>query len=181
LSACLVDREARFNQIGNRLSRKPINTPTALESALLYSILVPPTLLQIVFERNTRCSSLVPDYDSLLSLSKSNSYSLDKQCGICQALCTSQRNQKSELMEMASTIHLYTSTQRGTTAIFTINCKNQDSNSRPWTLIPCQALCTSQRNQKSELMEKISTIHLYTSTVRCAAAAIYIIRVSTAC
>jgi hypothetical protein len=47
----------------------------------------------------------------------------------CQASCTSQRNQKSELMERA-----------------------------------CQASCTSQRNQKSKLMEMASTIHLYTST-----------------
>jgi hypothetical protein len=45
-------------------------------------------------------------------------------------------------------------TQRGATTIFTINCENQDSNSRPWALIPCQASCTSQRNQKSELMER---------------------------
>jgi hypothetical protein len=28
-------------------------------------------------------------------------------------------------------------TQRGATAIFIINCENQDSNSRPWALIPC--------------------------------------------
>jgi hypothetical protein len=28
----------------------------------------------------------------------------------------------------------------------------------------CQASCTSQRNQKSELMERASTIHLYTLT-----------------
>jgi hypothetical protein len=47
---------------------------------------------------------------------------------------------------------------------FTINCENQDSNSRPWALIPCQDSCTSQRNQKSELMKRASTIHLYTST-----------------
>jgi hypothetical protein len=45
-----------------------------------------------------------------------------------------------------------------------INCENQDLNTRPWALIPCQASCTSQRNQKSELMERASTIHLYTST-----------------
>jgi hypothetical protein len=44
--------------------------------------------------------------------------------------------------------------QRGVIAIFTINCENQDSNSRPWALIPCQASCISQRNQKSELMER---------------------------
>jgi hypothetical protein len=35
---------------------------------------------------------------------------------------------------------------------------------KAYALIPCQASCTSQRNQKSELMEKASTIHLYTST-----------------
>jgi hypothetical protein len=28
-------------------------------------------------------------------------------------------------------------TQRGATTIFTINYENQDSNSRPWALIPC--------------------------------------------
>jgi hypothetical protein len=120
------------------------------------------------------------------------------QC--CQASCTSQRNQKSKLMESVSTIHLYTSTPpltcdgrresqhvdtdirresqhvdtngrresqhvgtKGGNSNFTINCENQDSNSRPWALIPCQASCTSQRNQKSELMERASTIHLYTS------------------
>jgi hypothetical protein len=55
-------------------------------------------------------------------------------------------------------------TQRGATTIFTINCENQDSNSRPWALIPCQASCTSQCNQKSKLIERASTIHLYTST-----------------
>jgi hypothetical protein len=81
---------------------------------------------------------------------------------------------------MASTIHLYTSTPPLTcdgrresqhvdtkegNSNFTINCENQDSNLRPWALIPCQASCTSQRNQKSKLMEKASTIHLYTSTV----------------
>jgi hypothetical protein len=69
---------------------------------------------------------------------------------ICQALCTSQRNQKSKLMERASTIHLYTSTPpltcdgrresqhvdtKGGNSNFTINCENQDSNSRPW--VPC--------------------------------------------
>jgi hypothetical protein len=53
---------------------------------------------------------------------------------------------------------------KGGDSNFTINCENQDSNSRPWALIPCQASCTSQRNQKSELMERASTIHLYTST-----------------
>jgi hypothetical protein len=104
-------------------------------------------------------------------------------------------------MEMASTIHLYTSTPpltcdgrresqhvdtdrrresqhmdtngrresqhmdtKGGNNNFTINCENQNSNSRPWALIPCQASCTSQRNRKSELMERASTIHLYTST-----------------
>jgi hypothetical protein len=98
---------------------------------------------------------------------------------LCQASCTSQRNQKSELMEMASTIHLYNSTPpltcdgrrenqhvdtKGGNNNFIINCENQDLNTRPWALIPCQASCTSQRNQKSELMERASTIHLYTST-----------------
>jgi hypothetical protein len=51
---------------------------------------------------------------------------------------------------------------KGGNSNFTINCENQDSNSRPWALIPCQASCTNQRNQKSELMERASTIHLYT-------------------
>jgi hypothetical protein len=86
----------------------------------------------------------------------------------CQASCISQGNQKSELMEMASIIHLYTSTPpltcdgriesqhvdtdrrresqhvdtngkresqhvdtKGGNNNFTINCENQDSNSRP--------------------------------------------------
>jgi hypothetical protein len=79
---------------------------------------------------------------------------LDAECCgyACQASCTSQRNQKSELMEGASTIHLYTSTPpltcdgrresqhmdtKGGDNNFTINCENQDSNSRPWALIPC--------------------------------------------
>jgi hypothetical protein len=77
--------------------------------------------------------------------------------GLCQASCTSQHNQKSKLMERASTIHLYTSTPpltcdgrresqhvdtdrrresqhvntKGGNNNFTINCENQDSNSRP--------------------------------------------------
>jgi hypothetical protein len=55
-------------------------------------------------------------------------------------------------------------TKGGAITIFTINCENQDSNSRSWALIPCQVSCTSQRNQKSELMERASIIHLYTST-----------------
>jgi hypothetical protein len=55
-------------------------------------------------------------------------------------------------------------TLRGNTN-FRINCESQDSNSRPWDLIPCQASCTSQRNQKCELMERASTIHLCTSTI----------------
>jgi hypothetical protein len=41
---------------------------------------------------------------------------------------------------------------------FIINCENQNSNSIPWALIPCKASCTSQCNQKSELMERASTI-----------------------
>jgi hypothetical protein len=101
------------------------------------------------------------------------------RCTKCQASCTSQRNQKSELMERASTIHIYTSTppltcdgRRESQHVdtkegdnnFTINCENQDLNTRPWALIPCQASCTSQHNQNSELMERASTIHLYTST-----------------
>jgi hypothetical protein len=59
---------------------------------------------------------------------------------------------KSELMKRASTIHLYTSAPpltcdgrresqhvdtKGGNSNFTINCENQDSNSRPWALIPC--------------------------------------------
>jgi hypothetical protein len=82
-------------------------------------------------------------------------------------------------MERASTIYLYTSTPpltcdgrresqhmdtKGGDSNFTINCENQDLNTRSLALIPCQASCTSQRNQKSELMERASTIHLYTST-----------------
>jgi hypothetical protein len=70
----------------------------------------------------------------------------------CQASCTSQRNQKSELMERARQFtytlqhphsrvtgeeKVNTWIQTGATAIFTINCENQDSNSRPWALIPC--------------------------------------------
>jgi hypothetical protein len=43
---------------------------------------------------------------------------------------------------------------KGGNSNFIINCENQDSNSRPWVLIPCQASCTSQRNQKSELMKR---------------------------
>jgi hypothetical protein len=43
-----------------------------------------------------------------------------------------------------------------------INCKNQDSNLRPWALIPCQA-SWSQHNEKSEFMERASAVHLYTS------------------
>jgi hypothetical protein len=35
-----------------------------------------------------------------------------------------------------------------------INFERQDSNWRPWALMLCQALCTSQHNQKFELMEK---------------------------
>jgi hypothetical protein len=35
---------------------------------------------------------------------------------------------------------------------FTRNCKIQDSNSRPWALIPCQASYSSQHNQKIELI-----------------------------
>jgi hypothetical protein len=95
-------------------------------------------------------------------------------------LLVSQRNQKSKLIERTRQFTLYTSTPpltcdgrresqhvdtKGATTIFTINCENQDSNSRPWALIPCQASCTSQYNQKSELMERTSTIHLYTSTL----------------
>jgi hypothetical protein len=72
-------------------------------------------------------------------------------------------------MERTSTIHLYTSTPlltcdgrresqhmdtKGDDNNFIINCENQDLNTRPWALIPCQASCTSQRNQKSELMER---------------------------
>jgi hypothetical protein len=34
----------------------------------------------------------------------------------------------------------------------------------PWKDHRCQASCTSQRNQKFELMERTSTIHLYTLT-----------------
>jgi hypothetical protein len=58
--------------------------------------------------------------------------------------------------ELAATVtgKVNTWTQRGATTIFIINCKNQDSNSRPWALIPCQASCSSQRNQKPELMER---------------------------
>jgi hypothetical protein len=93
-------------------------------------------------------------------------------CDACQASCTSQRNQKSELMERARQFHLYTSTPpltcdgrresqhvdtnrrrenqhvdtKGGNSNFTINCENQDSNLRPWALIPCQASCTSQHN-----------------------------------
>jgi hypothetical protein len=48
---------------------------------------------------------------------------------------------------------------------FRINYESHDSNSGPWALIPCQASCTIQCNQKSELMERASTIHLYTSTI----------------
>jgi hypothetical protein len=69
-------------------------------------------------------------------------------------------------MERASTIHLYTSIPpltcdgrresqhvdaKGGNNNFTINCKNQDLNTRPWDLIPCQASCTNQRNQKTDL------------------------------
>jgi hypothetical protein len=43
---------------------------------------------------------------------------------------------------------------KGGNSNFIINCENQDSNSRPWALIPYQASCTSKRNQKSELMER---------------------------
>jgi hypothetical protein len=131
---------------------------------------------------------------------------------VCQASCTSQHNQKSELMKelVQSTIHFtipplmcderresqhmnrrrtnthmtkkaYTWTKRGQQEIqdklqaytwtkrgrgtkkFRINCENHDSNSRPCTLIPCQASCTSQCNQKSKLMERAKAIHLYTS------------------
>jgi hypothetical protein len=72
-------------------------------------------------------------------------------------------------MERASTIHLYTSTPpltcegrresqhvdtKGGDSNFTINCENQDLNTRPWAVIPCQASCTSQHNQKFELMER---------------------------
>jgi hypothetical protein len=41
--------------------------------------------------------------------------------------------------ELAATVtgKVNTWTQRGATAIFIINCENQDSNSRPWALIPC--------------------------------------------
>jgi hypothetical protein len=42
----------------------------------------------------------------------------------------------------------------GNSNFYNINCENQDSNSRPWTLKPCQVSCTSQRNQKSELMKR---------------------------
>jgi hypothetical protein len=63
----------------------------------------------------------------------------------------------------------YTWTPRGNNN-FRITCESQDSNSRKpglklkiLALIPCQASCTSQRNQKCILMERASTIHLYTS------------------
>jgi hypothetical protein len=32
---------------------------------------------------------------------------------------------------------------KGGNSNFTINCENQESNSRPWALIPCQASCTT--------------------------------------
>ena len=120
----------------------------------------------------------------------------------CEASCTSQHKQKSEMMERASTIYLYTQHplsrvtgeekvntckpeesddarrvsevwlnrqihgQRGGSSNLRINCTTQDSNSRPWALIPCQASCTSQRNQKSELMERASIIHIYCNNMK---------------
>ena len=44
---------------------------------------------------------------------------------------------------------------------FLINCACQDSNSRPQAPIPCHVSCTSQLSQKSELIERDSTIHIY--------------------
>jgi hypothetical protein len=47
---------------------------------------------------------------------------------------------------------------------FRINCERQDSNSRPWALIPCRTACSSQCDQKTDLMEEIRQ-YIYTSTL----------------
>jgi len=108
---------------------------------------------------------------------------------------THQNNQKTELMERASAIHIYCNTpshvwpgrqvntcsrKRATThephvwhnrymdtkregggyQQFLINCEAR-TQTRDLMLWPCQASCTSQRNQKSKVMEKASVIHIY--------------------
>jgi hypothetical protein len=121
----------------------------------------------------------------LFSLISSNNFHLSPGC---QASCTSQRNQKSELM-----IRARQSTYTVTTPL---TCDMEDKSKHASTteerlhanltydsrglyvdteggyqqffntlaLIPCQVSCTSQRNQKSELMERGRPILIYCNT-----------------